>query len=178
MNNADFYTIYTLIPCGLTGITKPLHQFKIENRLAGDLGSLQKQQRIFNGRLYGCDKEYNTSFYKQENINKILEVVTNKSLPSMLSVTSFKKYRANMCIPKTATFTEFGSYYQKYSGPVYCIKFVIEEIDSIGSAKDLSQLLQGSLAKIPVRVSESKYAFMNTLDKSSRNTVIIKNTFD
>ena len=173
--NIDFFTITTLVPCDNTDVSMPLERLKSDLRISEDISTVGGF--VVAGITYADDAAYSFGFDKQNNLNQLLQIVSQKATPIMInSVDLGNQNDVDDVIPTDSTNAAFGSTYSGNAGTVYSIKYATEHEDVWETQDILSQDIDGFEILDSVGVITDPDRF-NTSDSSLLNTVVLKNNF-
>ncbi len=174
--NIDFFTITSIVPCDNTDVSIPLSRLKSDLRIGSDnistVGGF-----VVSGVNYADDAAYSFGFDKQNNLNSLLQVVSQKAAPIMINAVDLgNQIDVDDAIPAGSTDIIFGSSYSGGAGVVYSIKFATEHEDVWVTQDDLSQDLNTTeiLDSSDVVADPNRF---DTTDTVLKNTVILKNNF-
>lgn len=174
--NIDFFTITSIVPCDNTDVSIPLSRLKSDLRIGSNnistVGGF-----IVSGVNYVDDTAYSFGFDKQNNLNSLLQVVSQKATPIMINAVNLgSQIDVDDAIPTGSTNATFGSSYSGNAGIVYSIKFATEHEDVWATQDILAQDLNNT----EILDSSNIITDPNIFDTSSNNllnTVILKNNF-
>lgn len=174
--NIDFFTITSIVPCDNTDVSMPLARLKSDLRIgAADISTVGGF--IVSGINYVDDAAYSFGFDKQNNLNSLLQVVSQKAAPIMINTVDLgSQTDVDDAIPAGSTNSSFGSSYSGNVGTVYSIKFATEHEDVWSTQNDLSQDLDTTeiLDSSNVIIDPNRF---DTTSVSLINTVVLKNNF-
>ncbi len=174
--NIDFFTITTIVPCDNTNVSMPLARLKSDLRIdPADISTVGGF--VVFGVIYADDAAYSFGFDKQNNLNSLLQVVSQKATPIMInSVDLGNQIDVDDAIPASSTNAAFGSSYSGNAGIVYSIKFATEHEDVWVTQDNLSQDLNSTEVLDSSDVVTDPNQF-DTIGTVLRNTVVLKNNF-
>lgn len=118
--NLNFFTVYTTIPMGATGVRLPLATVK------QILGIATFNTTTWNGVVYADDNAYTDALAKQANLDLLTAVFATRANPVVVSVTSASLDLSTETFPGASYGTAFGSAYNT-TATVWTVKFVTEK---------------------------------------------------
>lgn len=165
--NIDFFTISTIIPVDSTNIKLDLSTFLKQNGVSS-YNNVPNRNKPFPTK-----EEYELALVRQENLNRIIRLISTRTAPIMLSIEFDNYANVNDGIVAGSTFTTFGTNFT--SGTVYHIKFAIEHKNALKDQDFLASLLDGLIIlNYQNLLAEPKISVSNN---ETRNLVVLKTEF-